>query len=168
MTKWGLITIISLLLVGCVSVQHSEFIGTDHEGMASGIYRDNRSGTICNISIWGTGAGASAATSAASTAVGAAASPWMGNLAQNGGSGAFGAAGLHINPPPTQGNPLLFARSIAMINYSRRLLNIKYDDTGEIIKYEFSDKPLKKRKYQPFGQTSQNGLPEAFGRQPLN
>jgi hypothetical protein len=52
---------------------------------------------------------------------------------------------------PTQGDPLPFARSIAMINYSQKLEKIyRYDEAGGSVQYEFREKALKKG-YQPFG-----------------
>ena len=129
MRSFVLLLVMVLGLSGCVSVQHAEIIYTDKDGYASGQYRDVRSGSVCNLAfgMFGMGSGV--------------------NL----GVGGFGAV---INPAPTQGDPTPFARSIAMINYSRKLTKLKFDYDG-IVDYEFSDKPLKNG-YQP------------FGRQPLN
>jgi hypothetical protein len=50
-----------------------------------------------------------------------------------------------------QGNPLNFARSIAMINYSRRLDKISADDACGSREYTFTTSPIKQKNYQPFG-----------------
>jgi hypothetical protein len=72
--------------------------------------------------------------------------------------------GLRIYPSPTQGDPLPFARSIAMINYSKRLSSIKYDETGGIIEYEFNPRPMSMRsEYAP----PKAQEPSAFGHQPI-
>jgi hypothetical protein len=72
--------------------------------------------------------------------------------------------GLRIYPSPTQGDPLPFARSIAMINYSKRLRSIQYDETGGIIQYEFNPEPMSMRsEYAP----SKAQAPSAFGHQPI-
>ena len=50
-----------------------------------------------------------------------------------------------------QGNPVNFARSIAMINYSRRLDKISADDACGSREYTFTSSPIKQKNYQPFG-----------------
>lgn len=122
MKTLSLIMVMILGFSGCMSVQHAEIIDADKDGYASGQYRDVRSGTICNLGFVGGGLGVNA-----------------------GG----GAAGFIIAPAPTQGDPTPFARSIAMINYSRKLTKFKIDYDG-IVDYEFSEKPLSSG-YRPFG-----------------
>ncbi len=124
MKTLSLMMIMVVGLSGCMSVQHAEIIDTDKDGYASGQYRDVRSGSVCNLGFGGFGMGSGV------------------NL----GVGSFGAL---ISPAPAQGDPTPFARSIAMINYSRKLTKLKIDYDG-IVDYEFSEKPLK-RGYQPFG-----------------
>ena len=40
-----------------------------------------------------------------------------------------------------EGDPVKFARAVAMINYSKRLRNITYNEFGEVVGYEFDNKP---------------------------
>lgn len=141
MKKMSLLTLIVLVLAGCsygLNVQHSEVIDVSKTtGMADGQYRDSRSGTVTHMDFgfFGGGLGKGAAS--------------VGTAAAGSGLGGFGAS---IRPPATQGDPVPFARSIAMINYSRKLSRVKFDYDG-IIDFEFSDKPTKAQ-YQPFGRQS--------------
>jgi hypothetical protein len=51
-----------------------------------------------------------------------------------------------------------------MINYSKRLRSIQYDETGGIIQYEFNPEPMSMRsEYAP----SKAQAPSAFGHQPI-
>jgi hypothetical protein len=57
-------------------------------------------------------------------------------------SGAGGAAlGIRIMPTQSQGDPMPFAKSIATVNYSKKLKSVKYDEFGGIYEYDFSDSP---------------------------
>ncbi|MBM4295036.1 MAG: hypothetical protein FJ126_09070 [Deltaproteobacteria bacterium] len=153
MKKIGLLVIILTALGGCVSVDHSTVIGTDASGLATGQYRDSRTGNVCNVDLYGAGAGAAVASSAASMAQGALGLLSIGNATALGArasrgatssessSGAGGMFGIRITEPRTQGNPLPFAQSIATINYSRKLKSVKYDEFGGIYEYEFGDPP---------------------------
>jgi hypothetical protein len=143
MKKLGLMLAFILPLAGCVTVDHSEVIRTEANGLASGEYRDVRTGTLANVEFGAFGGAASSMATTATQAIGA--------LAKSGpamGAGA-GAIGFRVKPAPAQGDPTLFARSIAIINYSKRLAKIDYDEAGDIIKYEFNDKPLKRSNYHP-------------------
>jgi hypothetical protein len=143
MKKIGwLLLIMALGVWGCVTADNSTIIDTNQQGYASGQYRDVHQGKVSDFGIFGTGA-----------AVGAAA-----------GSAGGGMLGLRIYPSPTQGDPLPFARSIAMINYSKRLSSIKYDESGGIIEYEFNPGPMSMRSvYAP----PKAPEPSAFGHQPI-
>jgi hypothetical protein len=148
MKKLGLMLALILPFAGCVTVDHSEVIRTEANGLASGEYRDVRTGTLANVEFGAFGGAASSMASTATTVIGA--------LAKSGpamGAGA-GAIGFRVKPAPAQGDPTRFARSIAIINYSTRLAKIDYDEAGDIIKYEFNDKPLKRPNYQPCVQQS--------------
>jgi hypothetical protein len=141
MKKIGLLLVIMALSVwGCVTADNTTLIDTDQHGYAGGQYRDVHHGKVADVDIFGGGAGASA----------------------SGGGG--GALGLMIHPAPTQGDPLPFARSIAMINYSRRLSSIKYDESGGIIEYEFNSGPQAMGTgYAP----PKAQMPSSFGYQPI-
>ncbi|MGB7912145.1 MAG: hypothetical protein WCF59_07955 [Desulfobaccales bacterium] len=157
MKKIGwLLLIMALGVWGCVTADNTTLIDTDQQGYASGQYRDTHRGQVADFGIYGGGGGAGAA--AASRAIG----PLLSNT--NSGSVGGGMAGLKVNPAPTQGDPLPFARSIAMINYSKRLSSIKYDETGGIIEYEFNPGPMSMRSaYAP----PKAQEPSAFGHQPI-
>ncbi len=136
--KSGMILVIwlSLALWGCsqLQVNSSMQIGTDAQGWAMGQYSDSRSGVITGRT-----------------------TAWWGGGGGGGGGDGVGLGlmtfGWHTEPPPTQGDPLPFARAIAAINYSRRLEQVKCDPgaTGGISEYTFSDRPLRQKRYQPFG-----------------
>ncbi len=107
MHRMIMVCLCGLVLWGCshLAVTSSTQIGTDAQGFAVGQYSDSRSGIITGSS-----------------------SAWWGG----GGGGGHGGVGLgmmsfgwHTEPPPTQGDPLPFARAIATINYSRRLEQVK-------------------------------------------
>ena len=52
-----------------------------------------------------------------------------------------------------------------MINYSKKLKSIKYDETGRIIEYEFDQRPLSQNTVYP---PAQSALPQqSFGYQPV-
>ncbi len=178
MKKIGwLLLIMALGVWGCVTADNSTLIDTGQQGFASGQYRDTHQGKVADFDIYGGGAGASAASSAASlagsallstvtTGVGSRTAAISGSNANSGSSsgGGGGMLGLRIHPPATQGDPLPFARSIAMINYSRRLASIKYDESGGIIEYEFNSGPqAMSTGYAP----PKAQEPSAFGHQPI-
>lgn len=147
MTKGGavmkamvLFLVITLSFFGCATFQHSELIDTDQlDGNASGQYRNSSSGPSGNFTIAGAGVGV----------------------------GGFGLGAISVTTGPPKISAYNFARSVAMINYSKKLKSIKYDETGGIIAYEFEQKPLPSStsSYQTPG--SKPNLPSSFGFQPI-
>jgi hypothetical protein len=155
MKKIGLLLLIMTLGVwGCVTVDNSTMVDADQNGVASGQFRDIRHGQLCDFTVYGGGAGATAAN----TATGLMTSVIGNNLsmsgpnasASSGGGGGF--VGLHVSPAPAQGDPLPFARSIAMINYAKKLKKVSYDDCG-LVSFEFNDQGP--------------AQPSSFGHQPI-
>jgi hypothetical protein len=158
MKKLGLLMLISALGVwGCVTVDNSTMVDADTTGYATGQYRDVRHGKVGDFGVFGTGAGgaASAASTSAIAALTTATSMSSGSAASHDSSsgGGGGMLGLRVSPAPTQGNPLPFARSIAMINYSKKLTRVSYDDSG-LVNYEF-------------GEPDRRARPSSFGHQPI-
>ncbi|MEJ5329130.1 MAG: hypothetical protein WHT07_03140 [Desulfobaccales bacterium] len=152
------VTVIILALAlagGCATIEHSTVVGTDAHGNATGEFRDVRHGCFNTVTIWAAGAGASEAASSAAVLTGSIFDLAQRNSSNSSGSGAGGMLGIRISPPPTQGDPVPFARSIAMINYSKKLKRIKYDETGDILEYVFDDSP------------SREAPAPTFGRQPI-
>jgi len=139
----GLILVVILLLSGCATFQRSEVIETDKlDGYASGEYRDNSSGRTGTFGMAGSGAG------------------WA-----SGGPGGLGALGMTVKTGPPPSGAYKFAKSIAMINYSKKLKSIKYDETGRIIEYEFDQRPLTRSSSYP--PSAKSSLPQTFGYQPV-
>jgi hypothetical protein len=137
----GLMVVTALLLAGCATFQRSEVIETDKlDGYASGNYRDNSGGRTGEFALAGGGAGGGA------TAAGG------------------GALGMTIKTGPPNSGAYQFARSIAMINYSKKLKSIKYDETGRIIEYEFDQRPLSRNTGYSPAQPAPN---QSFGYQPV-
>jgi len=164
-----LFLILSLGVWGCVTVDNTTLIDTDKDGYANGQFRDVRSGSVADVSLFGGGAGAGAASAGAS-ALGALATNTLlatgsatSNKSSSGGGG--GMFGLHVKPAPTQGDPVPFAKSVAMINYSKRLKSIKYDEMGGVIEYEFGPGPMSMRSDSPAPKGTK--MPSAFGHQPV-
>jgi hypothetical protein len=139
----GLLTITALVLVmlGCATFQRSEVIDTDKlEGYAAGTYRDNSSGPVGNLGLVGSGAG------------------W------GGGGAGLGMAGIGVKTGPPPSGALDFARAIAMINYSKKLKSVKYDQYGGVIDYEFDQTPLARSKYRDPAAAPKSS---SFGHQPV-
>jgi hypothetical protein len=140
----GPILLMVLLLAGCATYQHSEYIDTDQlNGYASGKYTNSSSGPSGTFAIAGGGGGIG-----------------------TGGNSGFGAGALTINSSPPQITPYNFARAVAMINYSKKLKSVKYDETGGIIEYEFDQAPLPGRSSSA-AVSRQPRLPSSFGYQPV-
>lgn len=139
----GLFLVAVLLLAGCATFQRSEVIETDKlDGYASGEYRDNSGGRTGTLGLAGSGAGWAA-----------------------GGPGGLGAIGMVVKTGPPPSGAYQFAKAIAMINYSKKIKSIKYDETGRIIEYEFDQRPLGRSiSYQPSASSAQ---PRTFGYQPV-
>ncbi len=137
-----LILVVILLFSGCASFQRSEVIDTDKmEGYASGTYRDNSSGPNGFFSLAGGGGGGG-----------------------GGGAGA-GVVAMTVRSGPPPSGAYQFAKAISMINYSKKLKSIKYDETGRIIEYEFDQRPIgRASNYPPQAQTA---MPKSFGYQPV-
>jgi hypothetical protein len=136
----GLMVVAALLLAGCASFQRSEVIETDKlDGYASGNYRDNSGGRTGEFAIAGGGAGGSSAVGG-------------------------GAIGMAFKTGPPNSGAYQFARSIAMINYSKKIKSIKYDETGRIIEYEFDQRPLTQASVYPPAQSAPQ---KSFGYQPV-
>lgn len=140
----GLLVMMVLLFAGCASFQHTEYIDTDQlDGYASGKYSNSSSGPSGTVAFAGGGGGAG-----------------------SGGNAGFGAGALSVTSGPPPITPYNFARAVAMINYSKKLKSVKYDETGGIVEYEFDQKPLPRRSDYP-AASSQSRLPSSFGYQPI-
>jgi hypothetical protein len=167
--KLILIAIGLALCAGCVAVDHATVIDTTKIGDASGQYRDARHGTVSNFGIFGSGAGVGGADAAGLVLN---ASGLAGNSGSSS-SGGGGMLGLRVYPAPTQGDPLPFARSIAMINYSKKLKSIKYDEFGGVMDYEFESQPVSYVQTTPQVQTTSQAPTtklkrrSSFGHQPV-
>ena len=139
----GLVTLIALVSGGCTVSHRSEVIDTDKlGGYASGTYNSRSSGPVGRAAIGGSGFASGAAT----------------------GFGA-GWACVETGPPPSGAND--FARAIAMINYSKKLKSIKYDEFGGVIDYEFETQPISSLKTTPQEPPSRQLRRSSFGHQPI-
>jgi hypothetical protein len=141
----GLILLLGLSFSGCATFQRSEMIDTDKlGGYASGTYNGNSSGPTGTLRLVGSGAGWGA-----------------------GGAGGLGVAGIGVQTGPPPSGAYEFARAIAMINYSKKLKSIRYDESGGVTAYEFEQMPVSSMRstYQAPGTTPK--LPPSFGHQPV-
>ena len=104
--------IMGLLMVvpACATFQHSESITVDHFG-ATGTYSDSRSGTLSRVALYGAGGAGMPARA--------------------------GAAGLLIDSSQSQSDPRYFARSIVMVDLSKKLKSVKLDEAEGIREYEY-------------------------------
>lgn len=170
MKKIVLFAIVLMALAGCVRVENATVVGTDSAGYANGQFRDMRSGKLANVEIFAGGGGGASAASAASlgalglnlltngvTNLGLNASQ-AGSSSDSSGAGAA-AIGIRVLPTQSQGDPMPFAKSIATINYSKKLKNVKYDEFGGIYEYDFSDSPR--------AAVSKTPPPPDFGYKPV-
>ena len=140
----GVVIVIALVCSGCATFQRSEVIDTDKLGShASGTYSDNSSGPSGKIALGGSGFGAGAA------------------------SAGFGAGWICGETGPPKSGAYDFARAIAMINYSKKLKSIKYDEFGGVIDYEFEQMPVSSMKTAQQGPGAKPKLPPSFGHQPV-
>ena len=139
----GVVTVIALICSGCTVSQRSEVIDTDKlGGYASGTYDSKSHGPSGKMVIGGSGYGAGVNTG-------------------------FGMVwgSVETGPPPSGAQD--FARAIAMINYSKKLKSIKYDEFGGVMDYEFESQPISyvqttPQKIQPKPQRR-----SSFGHQPV-
>ena len=84
-------------------------------------------------------------------------------------SAGFGAGWICVETGPPPSGAYDFARAIAMINYSKKLKSIKYDEFGGVIDYEFEQQPLsyvKTTPQEPKTKASNDGRHSAIS--PLN
>ena len=139
----GLILAMGLLVSGCATFHHSEYIDTDQlQGYAAGKYNSSSSGPSGSFVLGGAGGGGSVS-----------------------GGGGFGGGAISVTSGPPEVSSYNFARSVAMINYSKKLKSIKYDETGGIVEYEFDHQPLPQRSGNPV--VGRSNLPASFGHQPI-
>lgn len=133
---------LALAFSGCATFQRAEVIETDKfDGFASGEYRDNSSGRTGTVALAGSGAGWGTSASG------------------------LGALALTVKTGPPPSGAYQFAKSIAMINYSKKLKSIKYDEMGGIIQYEFEQRPSSRSSSVP--SPVHSALPKSFGHQPV-
>jgi hypothetical protein len=146
----GVVTVIALICSGCTVSHRSEVIDTDKlGGYASGTFNEKSHGPVGKMSVGGSGFGAGAV------------------------SAGFGAgwACVETGPPPSGAQD--FARAIAMINYSKKLKSIKYDEFGGVIDYEFEQQPLSYAQTTPQMKATSPAPPtklkrrSSFGHQPV-
>ncbi|MFZ5450341.1 MAG: hypothetical protein ACOZF2_00500 [Thermodesulfobacteriota bacterium] len=142
MKIFGLLLVMALLVAGCATFQHSELIATDQQGYATGRYSSDSQGPTGRFGIAGTGAG------------------WGAGGVGFGGLAAFGKTG------PPEITPIHFAKSIAIINYSKKLKSIKYDEIGGIVEYEFEEQPTLRTSSKK-ASAMRSSLPASFGHQPI-
>lgn len=140
----GLITVFALVCAGCTVSHRSEVIDTDKlSGYASGTYDSKSQGPSGKWTVGGSAAGAGAA------------------------SFGFGAGWMSIETGPPPSGAYDFARAIAMINYSKKLKSIKYDEFGGVIDYEFEQQPLSYVKTTPQEPKPRQQRRSSFGHQPV-
>ena len=140
----GAVIVIALVCSGCTISHRSEVIDTDKlGGNASGTYDAKSHGPSGKVAFGGSGYGA-------------------------GGAGAgFGMAWMCVETGPPKSGANDFARAIAMINYSKKLKSIKYDEFGGVIDYEFEQMPVSSMKTAQQGPGAKPKLPPSFGHQPI-
>ena len=124
--------------------QRSEVIDTDKSGgFASGTYNDKSHGHTGKVALGGSGFGT------------------------GGAAAGFGAAWMGVETGPPKSGSYDFARAIAMINYSKKLKSIKYDEYGGVIDYEFEQLPVSSIRSSQPGPGAKAKLPSSFGHQPV-
>jgi hypothetical protein len=139
MKKLCLLAVVGLFFLGCATFQHSEFIDADHLG-ATGKYHHETQGPVGTFFLAGVGAGVS------------------------GSAGGGGAGAISVTTGFTAPDPRNFARSVSMINYSKKLKSVKYDEISGVRSYEFED-PHAVATKEPSLSTQE--YPPSFGRQPI-
>lgn len=136
MKKIWVLAVVAVILSGCARFQHSESIDVDRYG-ATGHYQDTRSGKLYKAALGGGGGGGGV------------------------GVAALGGFLFSLNSSQSQSDPTNFAKSIAMVDMSKKLKSVRYDEDTGIREYEFVQ-PLA----QAEGQRSSNP-PPSFGRRPV-
>ena len=141
----AVIVVAALVLPACARFHRSEAINTDNSGAyASGTYSDRSSGQSGKVTLGGSGAGWGIA-----------------------GGGGFGAGWVCGETGPPRSGAYDFARAVAMINYSKKLKSIKYDECGGIIDYEFESQPVSYLKTAPPASGTNLQRRSSFGHQPV-
>jgi len=139
----GVVIVIALFCSGCTISHRSEVIDTDKlGGNASGTYDAKSHGPSGKVALGGSGYGAGVNTG-------------------------FGMAWLCIETGPPKSGAYDFARAIAMINYSKKLKSIKYDEYGGVVDYEFEQMPVSSLKSVQQVPGAKPKLPPSFGHQPI-
>jgi hypothetical protein len=133
----ALILGVMMVVPACATFQHSENISVDHFG-ATGNYRDSRSGALYTLGLLG-GAGV------------------------GGGTAGGGAMGLRMDSSQSQSDPRYFARSIVMVDLSKKLRSVKVDECEGIREYEYVQ-PMDRSEGK---SKSSSELPSSFGHQPI-
>lgn len=140
----GVVTVIALVCAGCTISHRSEVIDTDKlAGYTSGTYNSSSQGPSGKLTAGGSGFGAGAA------------------------SVGMGAGWLSVETGPPPSGAYEFARAIAMINYSKKLKSIKYDEFGGVIDYEFEAQPISSLKTTPQEPQPRQQRRSSFGHQPV-
>jgi uncharacterized protein YceK len=137
MKKICMLFVIALLFSGCASFQHAESIDVDHYG-ATGHYTDSRSGKLYMATLSAAGGGGG----------------------QNVGVGGF-LFGMVSNQ--SQSDPRNFAKAVAMMDMSKKIKYVKYDEETGTREYEFVH-PLAGLERKP---SKSSNLPPSFGREPV-
>jgi hypothetical protein len=139
----GVVTVIALVCAGCTVSHRSEVIDTDKlGGYASGTYDSKSQGPSGKFVLGGSGYGAGVNTG-------------------------FGMVWTSIETGPPPSGALDFARAIAMVNYSKKLKSIKYDEYGGVMDYEFEQQPLSYVKTTPTEPRPTRQRRSSFGHQPV-
>ena len=136
MKKLCVLAVVALILSGCARFQHSESIDVDRFG-ATGQYQDSRSGKLYKAALGGGGGGGGV------------------------GVAALGGFLFSLNSSQSQSDPTNFAKAIAMVDMSKKLKSVRYDEDTGIREYEF---------VQPLAQTEgkrSSNPPPSFGRRPV-
>jgi len=140
----AVIVVAALAFPACARFHRSEAINTDNSSAyASGTYSDRSSGHNGSVAIGGAGYGA-------------------------GGAGVgFGTAWMRGETGPPPSGAYEFAKAIAMINYSKKLKSITYDEFGGVIDYEFEQQPVSYVKATPQVSGQKLKRRSSFGHQPV-
>lgn len=126
-----------LVVPACATFQHSENISVDHFG-ATGSYSDSRSGALYKVELAGAGG-------------------------IGGGTAGAGGVGLRVDSSQSQSDPRYFARSIVMVDLSKKLKSVKVDECEGIREYEYVQ-PTERGDYRSKPSAA---IPSAFGHQPI-